>query len=160
MKSLRNREHPYRQHLDIASGGQTVILEKTEKFTPEDIAENLVVLLLMLPSASRRNKDVLRIFRDSGNFAEFFPSEDHVQQQEKLLKQTPNLDTFGKENTFWGKQVKTSLGNTLRLLNPILIMDEGHKAYSKTAQETLQGFNPSIIIARISQVNSDKRTEL
>jgi len=146
LKSLRDREHPYRQHLDIASGGQTIILEKTEKFTPEDIAENLVVLMLMLPSASRRNKEVLRIFRDSGNFAEFFPSEDHVQQVEELLKRIPNLDTFEKENAFWGKQVKTSLGNTLRLLNPILIMDEGHKAYSKTAQGTLQGFNPSVII--------------
>ena len=146
LKSLRDREHPYRQHLDIASGGQTVILEKTEKFTPEDIAENLVVLMLMLPSASRINKDVLRIFRDSGNFAEFFPSEDRVQEYEELLKRIPNLDTFEKENAFWGKQIKTSLGNTLRLLNPILIMDEGHKAYSKTAQGTLQGFNPSIIV--------------
>lgn len=146
LKSLRDREHPYRQHLDIASGGRTVILEKTAKFTPEDVSDNLVVLLLMLPSASRKNRDVLRIFRDSGTFSEFFPSEDHVQQQEELLKRIPNLNTFEKENAFWGKQVKTSLGNTLRLLNPILIMDEGHKAYSKTAQETLHGFNPSIII--------------
>ena len=45
LKSLRNRDHPYRQHLDIASGGQTVILEKMEKFTPEDIAENLIKTL-------------------------------------------------------------------------------------------------------------------
>ena len=138
LKSLRNREHPYRQHLDIASGGRTVILEKTEKFMPEDIAENLVVMLLMLPSASRQNKETLRIFRDSGNFSEFFPSEDHVEAQGALLKKIPNLDTFENQHVFWGHQIKTSLGNTLRFLNPILIMDEGHKAYSRTAQETLQ----------------------
>ena len=42
--------------------------------------------------------------------------------------------------------MKTSLGNVLRLLNPIIILDEGHKAYSDTAQKTLFGFNPSIIV--------------
>lgn len=146
LKSLRDREHPYRQHLDIASGGQTVILEKTANFTPAEVSENLVVLLLQLASASRKNKDVLRMFRDSGNFMEFFPSEDRVQEHVDLRKRIPNLDTFEKESAFWGKQIKTSLGNTLRRLNPILIMDEGHKAYSKTAQETLQGFNPSVIV--------------
>lgn len=146
LQSLRDREHPYRQHLDLASGGRTEILEKTQRFTPQEVSENLCVLLLMLPSASRENKDVLRMFKDSGSFGEFFPPEDHVQEQLSLLKQVPNLDTFEKENAFWGKQIKTSLGNTLRLLNPILILDEGHKAYSKTAQNTLCGFNPSIIV--------------
>ncbi|MDZ4383662.1 MAG: DEAD/DEAH box helicase family protein, partial [Thermodesulfovibrionia bacterium] len=33
LASLKNREHPYRQVLDIASGGRTVILEKTDRFT-------------------------------------------------------------------------------------------------------------------------------
>ena len=146
LKSLRDREHPYRQHLDIASGGRTLILEKKAKFTPEDISENLAVLLLMLPSASRKNKEVLRVFRDSGNFSEFFPSEDNFQAQQELLSRVKNLDTFETAGGFWSHQIKTSLGNTLRILNPILILDEGHKAYSETAQETLQGFNPSIII--------------
>jgi len=146
LQNLRNRDHPYRQHLDLASGGRTLIFEKTDRFTPEDVSENLCVLLLMLPSASRENRDVLRMFRDSGHFAEFFPPEDHVQEQRRLLQQIPNLDTFEKEDGFWGKQIKTSLGNTLRLLNPILILDEGHKAYSTTAQNTLCGFNPSIIV--------------
>jgi type III restriction enzyme len=146
IKNLRERDHPYRQHLDIASGGRTVIREKGDHFTPQDIHESLVVLMLMLPSASRRNKEVLRVFRDSGGFADFFPPEDKPQDTAKLIGQVPNLDTFESENAFWGRQVKTSLGNTLRLLNPILILDEGHKAYSDTAQETLRGFNPSIIV--------------
>jgi len=52
IKSLRNRDHPYRQHLDIASGGRTLVLEKGDRFTPQDVGANLVVLMLMLPSAS------------------------------------------------------------------------------------------------------------
>ncbi|NQT00917.1 MAG: DEAD/DEAH box helicase family protein [Planctomycetes bacterium] len=146
IKGLRNRDHPYRQHLDIASGGRTVILEKTDRFTPLDVEENLAVLMLMLPSASRRNKEVLRMFRDSGGFADFFPDEDNVEGNSDLLDKVGNLDTFEAESAFWGKQIKTSLGNTLRLLSPIVILDEGHKAYSETAQGTLRGFNPCIIV--------------
>jgi type III restriction enzyme len=146
IRSLRNRDHPYRQHLDIASGGKTLIREKTDLFSPLDVRENLVVLMLMLPSANRKTKEVLRMFKDSGGFAEFSPPEDDLEANAHLLEKIPNLDTFEKQSGFWGKQVKSSLGNTLRMLNPVIILDEGHKAYSETAQKTLQGFNPSIIL--------------
>jgi type III restriction enzyme len=146
LKSLRDRDHPYRQHLDIASAGRTVILEKGDTFSPIDVAENLIVFMLMLPSANRKTKEVLRMFKDSGGFADFFPPEDDLEANTKLLEKIPNLDTFEKQSAFWGKQIKTSLGNTLRILNPAIILDEGHKAYSETAQDTLCGFNPSIIV--------------
>ena len=146
IRSLRNRDHPYRQHLDIASGGKTLIREKTDLFSPLDISENLVVLMLMLPSANRKTKEVLRMFKDSGGFAEFFPPEDDLEANAHLLERITNLDTFEKQSGFWGRQVKSSLGNTLRMLYPVIILDEGHKAYSETAQKTLQGFNPSIIL--------------
>ncbi|MCJ7728304.1 MAG: DEAD/DEAH box helicase family protein, partial [Sedimentisphaerales bacterium] len=146
IRGLRNRDHPYRQHLDIASGGRTLIREKGDLFSPLDVCENLVVLMLMLPSANRKTKEVLRMFKDSGGFAEFFPPEDNIEANAQLLEKVPNLDTFEKQSAFWGKQVKTSLGNTLRLLNPLIILDEGHKAYSDTAQKTLEGFNPSIVV--------------
>jgi len=146
IRSLRDRDHPYRQHLDIASGGRTLIREKGDHFTPQDVAESLVVLMLMLPSANRKTKEQLRLFKDSGGFADFFPAEDDAQAAARLIETTPNLDTFESRNGFWGRQIKTSLGNTLRLLNPIIILDEGHKAYSETAQDTLRGFNPSIVV--------------
>ncbi len=146
LANLKNREHPYRQVLDISSGGRTEILEKTDKFTALDIKENLVVMLLMLPSASRQNKEVLKVFKDSGSFADFFPQEDDRAGNEKLLKQFPNLHYFGDEIGFFGKIVKTSLGNTLRILKPIIIIDEGHKAYSEIAQKTIRDFNPSIVV--------------
>lgn len=144
--ALKDRGHPYRQHLDMASGNRTMIIERTDRFTPRDVQENLVVLMLMLPAASRQNKETLRMFRDSGGFQEFFPLEDDIEGHKKLLEQCPNLDAFGKGEEFWKKQVKTSLGNTLRLLAPVIILDEGQKAYSETAQATLCGFNPSIVV--------------
>ncbi len=148
--ALRNRQHPYRQLLDFSSGGRTEILEKMDRFSPLDINEKLIVMLLMLPSANRQTKETLRIFRDAGGYEAFFPDEDNYKDQIKLLDQFPNLDYFGGETLgMFGlqpKQVKTSLGNVLRLLKPIVIIDEGQKAYSKNAQETIYGFNPSIVV--------------
>ena len=146
IQSLRDRNHSYRQNLDIASGGRTLIVEKTDHFSPQDLEENLVVLMLMLPSASRKTKETLKLFQDNGGFQEFFPPEDNIKLQKQLLEQIPNLDYFGNETGFWGKQIKTSMGNTLRLLSPIIIVDEGHKAYSEIALGTLYGFNPSVIV--------------
>ena len=142
---LKDRDDPYRQHLDIVSAGKTLILEKTDGFTPQDVDEQLVVLLLMLPSASREQGG-LRMFRDSGAFQAFFPSEEDKDGHEKLLKRMPNLETFEKADAFWGRQVKTSLGNTIRLLEPLIILDEGHKAYSEQAQDTLRNLNPCMIV--------------
>ncbi|PJC72844.1 MAG: restriction endonuclease subunit R, partial [Syntrophobacterales bacterium CG_4_8_14_3_um_filter_49_14] len=40
-------------------------------------------------------------------------------------------------------------------LSPIIILDEGHKAYSEGAQNTLRGFNPCMI-AELSATPSQK----
>ena len=57
IRALKDRNHPYRLQLDIASGGRTLILEKfqgnIDRFSPLDVEENLVVYVLMLQSAAR-----------------------------------------------------------------------------------------------------------
>ena len=146
LKALKDRDHPYRQQLDLSSGQRTLILEKGSAFGPSDVTENLCVLLLMLPSANRQTKETLRMFRDSGGFEAFFPSDDDPKAHAELLDQFPNLDTFEQAPGFWGRYVKSSLGNTLRVLRPLIILDEGHKAYSTNAKATLEGFNPCMIV--------------
>jgi len=146
LKSLRDKSHPYRQFLDQTSSGRTLILERSDRFAPDDVSQNLVVLLLMLPAANRLTKDSLKVFKDNGKFLDFFPPEGHRQAQQELLQKIPNLDTFGSQNSFFSSQIKTSLGNVLRLIKPAVILDEGQKAYSQLAQETIYGLNPSIIV--------------
>ncbi len=148
LKALKDLDHPYRQQLDISSGQRTCIYEKTSSFSPQDVRENLCILLLMLPSANRglTTKDQLRIYRDSGGFDQFFPSEDESAKHAKLLNDYHNLDTFSQLGALGEKIVKTSLGNTLRLLKPLIILDEGHKAYSDNARKTLEDFNPCMIV--------------
>ncbi len=146
LQRLKDRDDPYRQHLDIVSAGKTLILEKADGFTPSDVDEHLCVLLLMLPSASRANKEALRMFRDAGTYQAFFPSDEDKDGHTALLRRIKNLDTFEGEDAYWGRQVKTSLGNTIRILEPLIILDEGHKAYSEQAQDTLRNLNPCMIV--------------
>lgn len=146
IKALKDREHPYRQTLDISSGGRTLIKEKSEMFNRLDVEENLVVLMLMLPSANRQNKETLKVFRDAGGFTELFPAEDNYPAQNELLKHIPNLDCFGEEGEVFRRQIKTSLGNTLKVLKPLVIIDEGHRAYGEQARNTVRNFNPSFIL--------------
>ena len=145
-RALKDRDHPYRQQLDLSSGQRTLIFEKTTAFGPRDVDENLCVLLLMLPSANRKTRDTLRMFRDSGGFDRFFPPDDDPSAHGRMLEEHPNLDTFEQTAGFWGRYIKTSLGNTVRLLRPLIILDEGHKAYSVNAKKTLEGFNPCMIV--------------
>lgn len=145
-RALRDRAHPYRVELDMTSGGRTLILEKDQVFSPEDVQSNLCVMLLMLPSANRQNKDTLRIFKDRGGFEAFFPPEDRLQEHAMLLERLPNLDCYGDNDGPFSRLVKSSLGNTLRLLQPVIVLDEGHKAYGELAQATLRGFNPSFLL--------------
>ncbi|MBX9850765.1 MAG: DEAD/DEAH box helicase family protein [Cytophagaceae bacterium] len=146
ISALKNREHPYRQILDISSGGRTLIKEKTEMFNRLDVEENLLVLMLMLPSANRQNKETLKVFRDAGGFTDFFPREDDFEGHKKLKELIPNLDCFSSQQEIFGTQIKTSLGNTLRVLRPLIVIDEGHRAYGEQARDTVRNFNPSCIL--------------
>lgn len=146
LATLKNREHPYRQVLDLSSGGRTFILEKNDHFTFQDVEERLCIMLLMLPSANRQNKETLKMFRDTGSYSSFFPPEGEQSKHQDLLNKISNLDYFHDDNSIFGIQLKTSLGNVLRLLQPIIIIDEGHRAYSKNARNTLANFNPKIMV--------------
>jgi len=42
--------------------------------------------------------------------------------------------------------VKTSLANLVRICEPAVILDEGHKATSGLARKTIEGFNASIVV--------------
>ncbi len=163
-KQLANREHPYRQMLERASGGRVKMLEKGDAFTKQDAESYLCVVLLMLPSAARQSKETLRMFRDSGRFTTFFPVEDDSEAYAALLDQVPNLDENDLADMGWAegivpnsRSVKHSLGNVLRLVRPVVVVDEGHKAYSATARDTLNGFNPRFILELSATPNAGGR---
>ena len=153
-KNFKDYDHPYRKVLDFAApmSRRAAILERRRRFSRADVMQNFGVLLLMLQASARESKEQLRMFRDSGGFMDFFPSTDASGEHQKLLDQTPNLDTHGTRL----RVVKYSLANVLRILRPILVIDEGHKAYSDNARETLLGFNPRFILELSATPKSER----
>ena len=134
--------------LDVLSGNRVLLLEKGDKLDARDVDAGLCVMLLMLQSANRQTNDTLRMFKDRGDVRGFFPDEGDQEAQRRVLKETPNLDAYAASATngsFW-PMVKDSLGNALRLIRPVVVMDEGHKATPELAFKTLYGFNPCFVL--------------
>ena len=146
-KQLSDRQHPFRQMLDVLSGQRVKVLEKGDPLNAVDVDSHLCVMLLMLPAANRENKDSLKMFRDRGDVHGFFPPEGDQEAHALARAQTPNLDIYDLAGSAYAwPQVKDSLGNALRLIRPVVVMDEGHKAVSELAFATLYGFNPCFVL--------------
>lgn len=143
--NLRDKGHAVRQALEAASGGRVKLAEKATDFTRADVEGGLVVMTLMLQSAGRRDRETLKVFRDSGAYGSFYPDADDATATKALLDVVPNLETNDLADGTPGS-VKQSLGNTLRLVRPLIILDEGHRAYSETARKTLGDMNPRFLL--------------
>ena len=146
--ALWNREHPYRQMLERASGGRVKLLEKDDLFTAADVEHYLCVMLLMLPAANRqRGRDFLRIFRDSGRYPTLFPDSDDVSGNAHLLNEHPDLERNADDGL-----VKHSLFNVFKMLRPVTVLDEAHKAYGSRREaneefvRSVNRLNPSLVI--------------
>lgn len=164
--AFRNREHPYRQSLDRASGGRVKLLQKDDRFTKQDVEDYLCVMLLMLPATNRnRNKEFLKMFRDSSGYASFFPIEDALREHQALSEKQPDLETVGEPSLSQtpghphqlrgilavhraDRLIKQSLFNVLKLLRPTVILDEAHKAYGSRNAENNQQF-----VAAVNRLN-------
>lgn len=146
-RQLIDRQHPYRQMMDVLSGNKVRILEKGDQLDARDVEGHLCVMLLMLQASNRENKDTLKMFRDRGDVQGFFPPEGDQEAHAVARSQTPNLDIYDLAGSAYPwPQIKDSLGNALRLIRPVVVMDEGHKAISELAFSTLYGFNPCFVL--------------
>lgn len=147
LKHLRDRQHPYRQTLDRLAAGRVIIMEKGDPFSRADVDANLCVMVLMLQSSNRENQESLRLFRDRGDVHGFTPSEGEQSAHKALLDAVPNLSVYdlAEGGPAW-PMVKDSVGNALRIIRPVVVMDEGHRAISDLAFRTLYDFNPLFVL--------------
>jgi type III restriction enzyme len=149
LKALRDRRHFYRESLEHALSRRLEIWEKQDiaRLTPAQLAGNLNILLLMLPSTRAQVKERLKFFRDSGgNIVLHFPPEDEPQKHKEWKERLPNLEMLGEDAGYGTYLLKTSLANLVRLCEPAVILDEGHKATSTLARQTVEGFNPAVVV--------------
>lgn len=148
LRQLRDRDAPFRQVLERASGGRVKLLEKLDPFHKADVESRLCMMLLMLQAANRKTltKGDLKIRSDSGSYPSFFPQEDDRLAHNALLARVPNLERNDLTGGDKAGTVKASLENVLRKIRPIVVLDEGHKAYSDQARATIANLNPAFVI--------------
>ncbi|MBB3235794.1 DEAD/DEAH box helicase [Phyllobacterium endophyticum] len=147
LNRLRDRQDPYRQMLDRAAAGRVRIMEKTDRLDSRDVESQLCVMLLMLQSANRETKDTLKMFQDRGDVSGFTPPQGDQKAHSDMSAAIPNLSLYDlADNPVAWPLIKDSLGNALRIIRPVVVLDEGHRAVSDLAFETLYGFNPSFVL--------------
>ena len=140
--ALWNKEHPYRKMLERASAGSVKMLEKDDPFNRDDIANYLCVMLLMLPAANRqKGKEFLRMFKDTGKYPSFFPDGDDIFGDARMRNEYPDLECKSERE---GGVVKQSLFNVFKMLRPVIVLDEAHKAYGASRQKANEEFARSI----------------
>ena len=148
-------DSPIRQRLDRGSGWRVKVMEKDDALNRDDTEQRLCVMPLMLAAVNRpnaSNPDFLRINRDSGAYRSFFPDSDDVPGNDKLMQDHPDLKTHSNN------VVKRSLVNVFKIMRPVVILDEAHKAYRSGGKEyvgMINQLNPKLVVEMSATPNRD-----
>jgi type III restriction enzyme len=145
LRALKDRQSALRQTLDRAAAGRVRILEKTDGFTRADTDSRLCVMVLMLQAARRDDEKVLKMFRGGGD-ASFFPEETDAPANDALLAAVTNLDRYDLGDGFQPGWPRRTLANVIRMLRPVVVLDEAHNAMTPLGHRTLSKLNPRFIL--------------
>lgn len=133
LNGLRNRQHAYREVLDIQFGNniKVLTLEEALSIQKSDLQNNLCIVIASLQAFRRTDKQWLKVFQNNGALLSHF---------ENLVEDTDFLD---KDED---GQIVYSLGNVIKINNPLTIVDEGHNVQTLLSFEMLKLLNPSFIL--------------
>ncbi|MFM7389992.1 MAG: DEAD/DEAH box helicase [Vampirovibrionales bacterium] len=156
LKQFRNVSSPLHQLFKACAGGATPkIIERHDSFRPSDVQETLCVMVLTLQSfnVGAKSKEARKLYQACSSYAGFFPKGDEAEHHKTMKATIPNLDCFS-QNDFDHymplldeyPMVKASLANVFRIVQPLVVVDECHRAKNKKALENINQFNPSAIL--------------
>lgn len=149
LRRLRDHTDFYNESLRHVLSQRIEIWEKHEinRITPGQMVSCLNILVIKVQGTNRQDKESLKFFRETGgNIISHFPPEDDPEPNKELKKRFPNLDMVVADEKKNSHLVRTSLANLVRLHEPAVILDEGHKWTSSQARQTIEGFNPKIVV--------------
>jgi type III restriction enzyme len=135
LKSLRDRNHPYRETLDKHFQNNVKIFDVDEalkNLKKSDIENNLSIIVSTMSAFRRKqqNKKNLRVFQGNENLDDFFQN---ILNDDILEKASDGT-------------IIPHLINVFRKSNPIVIVDEGHNASSDLSRDMLKELNPSFVL--------------
>jgi type III restriction enzyme len=133
LEALKKPDHPYREALDNAYDGRVRVFDisEVEQIRPKDLLESVCVIVGTLATLRVQNTDGRRIYAHNENFEPHFAI---------LRGDDPALERFADG------AVKYSFVNVLHQLQPLIIMDEAHKAKTELSNDVVLRVNPACVI--------------
>ncbi len=134
LKKFKDRKDPHRRILDEAFDNDVKVFSNEEALSirKEDVADNLCIIVASL-EAFRKEKSLqkkYKVYQENGALLDHFQN---IEEEDFL-----ELDSEGT--------IIDSLANVVRLSNPLIVVDEGHKTKTKLSIDFLKDLNPSFII--------------
>lgn len=134
LKKFKNRKDPHRSALDEAFDNNVKVFSNEEALSirKEDVSHNLCIVIASL-EAFRKEKSLqkkYKVYQENGALLNHFENIDEADFLER--------DSEGT--------VINSLANLVRLSNPLIVIDEGHKTATQLSIDFIKDLNPSFII--------------
>jgi superfamily II DNA or RNA helicase len=134
LKKFKDRNDWHRRMLDEAfqNGVRIFSNEEALRIHKEDIEDNLCIIISSL-DAFRKEKTLqnkYKVYQENGSLLSHFENLGDVAGLELDEQQT----------------VINSLANVIRISNPLIVIDEGHKTKTQLSIDFLKELNPAFII--------------
>jgi superfamily II DNA or RNA helicase len=134
LRKFKDRNDMHRKVLDEAFDNNIRIFSNEEalRIRKEDVEDNICIIISSL-EAFRKEKAIqnkYKVYQENGallNHFENLPEYDFLEKDE--------------HNT-----TINSLANVIKLSNPLIVIDEGHKTKTRLSYEFMKDLNPSFII--------------
>lgn len=133
LRALKDPRHPYRQALEGALGEVRVMdLREALALTPGDVGAVSLVLVATLQAFRVEETEGRKVYEDNGHLMAVF------RALEAALPEGTSSPPEGVG--------RYSLANLLRLMRPIVVVDEAHNARTPLSFDTLARLEPGVIL--------------
>jgi len=134
LKKFKDRKDGHRKIIDEAFDNSVKVFDNAEalSISKSDVANNLCIIIASL-DAFRKEKSKqskYKVYQENGSLMDHFQNIDEKDFLERDSHKT----------------VINSLANVVRLSNPLIVIDEGHKTKTLLSDDVLNDLNPSFII--------------
>lgn len=134
LRKFKDRKDAHRKTLDEAYDNHVRVFSNEEALSirKSDVSGNLCIIIASL-EAFRKEKTLqkkYKVYQENGALMDHF---EHIEEPDYLERDS--------EGT-----VINSLANVIRLSNPLVVIDEGHKTSTQLSIDFLKDLNPSFIV--------------
>jgi len=134
LRKFKDRKDPHRRALDEAfeNGVKVFSNEEALSIRKDDVNDNICIIISSL-EAFRKEKTLqkkYKVYQENGAVLSHF---ENLHNEDNLEKD--------EEGT-----VINSLANVVRMSNPLVVIDEGHKTATKLSIDFIKDLNPSFIV--------------